>query len=77
MNIGIVVAAGLLMYAGYAAGTAMMPETVGGKGFDASQAHEILAPFIEPIAAAILVLLVGISLGGAGFLFVNYHKTAI
>jgi hypothetical protein len=74
MNIGIVAAAGLLMYAGYAAGSAMLPETVGGKGFDANQAHEILAPFVEPISAAVLVLLVGVTLGGIGFLFINYHK---
>ena len=77
MNSGIVVAAGLLMYTGYAAGSAMLPETVGGKGFDANQAHEILAPFVEPIAAAVLALLIGVTLGGVGFLFVYYHKDRI
>lgn len=74
MNIAIVAAAGLLMYAGYAGGSAMLQESVGGKGFDASQAHEILAPFVEPTAAAVLVLLIGVTLGGIGFLFVNYHN---
>ncbi|MFY9566636.1 MAG: hypothetical protein WAQ29_09825 [Nitrososphaeraceae archaeon] len=74
MNIGIVASAGMLMYAGYAAGAAMLPESVGGKGFDAGQVHEILAPFVEPIAAAVLVLLIGVTLGGIGFLFVNYHR---
>jgi hypothetical protein len=74
MNTGIVAAAGLLMYAGYAAGAAMLPEAVGGRGFDANQAHEILAPFVDPIAAAALVLLLAVTLGGIGFLFVNYHK---
>ena len=62
MNIGIVASAG------------MLPESVGGKGFDEGQTHEILAPFIEPIAAAVLVLLVGVTLGGIGFLLVNYRK---
>ena len=74
MNIGIVASAGMLMYAGYAAGAAMLPESVGGKGFDEGQTHEILAPFIEPIAAAVLVLLVGVTSGGIGFLLVNYRK---
>lgn len=74
MNIGIVAVAGMLMYTGYAAGAAMLPEAVGGKGFDAAQAHEILAPFVEPISAAILVLVAGVILGGIGFLLANYHK---
>ena len=77
MNSGIVVAAGLLMYAGYAAGSAMLPETVGGRGFDTNQAHEILAPFVEPTAAAVLALLIGVTLGGVGFLFVYYHKDRV
>ncbi len=69
MNIGIAVAAGMLMYAGYVAGAAMLPEGVGGKGFEAGQAHElILGQFVEPISVSILVLLVGIILGGIGFL---------
>jgi hypothetical protein len=57
MNFGIVAAAGLLMYVGHTGGSAILPETVGGKGFDTGQAHEILAPFVEPIAATVLVLL--------------------
>ena len=77
MNIGIVAVAGMLMYAGYAAGAAMLPESVGGKGFDNAQAHEILAPFVEPISAAILVLGVGVILGGIGFLLANYHEYKI
>lgn len=77
MNIGIVAAAGMLMYAGYAAGAAMLPESVGGKGFDNAQAHEILAPFVEPISAAILVLGLGVILGGIGFLLANYHEYKI
>jgi hypothetical protein len=74
MNVGIVAVAGLLMYAGYVAGAATLPIAVGGKGFDNAQAHEILAPFVEPISAAILVLGLGVTLGGVGFLLANYHK---
>jgi hypothetical protein len=72
MNIGIAAVTGMLMYSGYAAGAAMLP--VGGKGFDNAQAHEILAPFVEPVSIAILALVIGVTLGGIGFLFANYHK---
>jgi heme/copper-type cytochrome/quinol oxidase subunit 1 len=68
MNIGTTVTMGMLMYAGYIGGAAMLPENVGGKGFNAGQAHQILAPFIEPISVSILILLLGIILGGVGFL---------
>jgi hypothetical protein len=74
MNIGIAAVGGMLMYAGYAAGAAMLPEEVGGKGFDNAQAHEILAPFVEPVSAATLALMTGVTLGGIGFLLANYHK---
>jgi hypothetical protein len=75
MNIGIVAVAGMLMYAGYVAGADMLPESVGGKGFDNAQAHEILSPFVEPISAAIFVLGIGVILGGIGFLLANYQGT--
>lgn len=74
MNIGTTVAMGLLMLAGYRGGAAMLPTSVGGLGLDAGQAHEILAPFVEPIAIAILVLIFGIIGGGIGFLIVNRKK---
>jgi len=74
MNIGIAAVGGMLMYAGYAAGAAMLPEEDGGKGFDNAQAHEILAPFVEPVSAATLALMTGVILGGIGFLLANYHK---
>jgi hypothetical protein len=70
MNIGIVVTCGLLMYGGYAAGASMLPVSVGGKEFDEGQAHEILAPIVEPIGFAILVVCTGVLLGGIGFVVV-------
>jgi hypothetical protein len=48
--------------AGYLSGAAMLPLSVGGKGFNQGQAHEILAPFVEPISIAILVLILGVLL---------------
>jgi Ni,Fe-hydrogenase I cytochrome b subunit len=66
MNIGTTVAMALLMLAGYKGGAAMLPTSVGELGFNAGQAHEVRAPFVEPIAIAILVLIFGIICGGIG-----------
>jgi len=68
MNVGTITATGLLMYAGYIGGASMLSEEVGGRGFNAGQAHAVLAPFVEPISAAILVILIGVLAGGIGFL---------
>ena len=40
---------GLFMYAGYIGGAGTLPKIVGGSGFNAVQAHEILGPLVEPI----------------------------
>jgi hypothetical protein len=68
MNIGTTAAAGMMMYAGYQGGAAMLPTAIGGRGFDAQQAHSIMAPFVEPIAVSIFAILAGVVAGGAGFL---------
>lgn len=68
MNVGTTASMAMLMYARYVGGAAMLPESVGGKGFVAGQAHEILAPFVEPIAAAVLVIVLAVVAGGIGFL---------
>jgi hypothetical protein len=74
MNVGTTAATGMLMYAGYVSGAAMLPLSVGGKGFNQGQAHQILAPFVEPISIAILLLVLGILLGGIGFLLMYKAK---
>jgi len=68
MNIGTSAAAGMMMYAGYQGGAAMLPPPLGGRGFDAQQAHSIMAPFVEPIAVSILVILAAVVAGGVAFL---------
>lgn len=73
MNVGTSTAAGMMMYAGYQGGAAMLPTAIGGRGFDAQQAHSIMAPFVEPIAGSILAILAGVIAGGAGFL-IAYRK---
>jgi hypothetical protein len=75
MNLGTTSAMGMLMYAGYIGGAAMLPEDVGGQGFNAGQAHQILSPFVEPIGIAIIILLLGIVLGGLGFLLTYNRKS--
>jgi len=74
MNIGTTATTGMLMYAGYISGAAMLPLSVGGKGFNQGQAHAILAPFVEPISIAILTLVLGVLLGGIGFLIMYRSK---
>jgi hypothetical protein len=68
MNAGATAASAMMMLAGYHGGAAMLPPSAGGRGFDAGQAHAIISPYVEPIAASILVLLAGVFAGGAGFL---------
>ena len=68
MNVGITAAASMMMLAGYQGGAAMLPPAIGGQGFDAGQAHGIMAPYVEPIAMSILVLMAGVIAGGVGFL---------
>ncbi len=77
MNIGTTAATGMLMYAGYASGAAMLPVSIGGKGFNQGQAHQILSPFVEFISVAILILLLGVLLGGIGFLLVYKSKRTV
>jgi hypothetical protein len=68
MNIGVAAAAGMMMYAGYQGGAAMLPANIGGRGFDAQQAHAIISPFVDLIGGSILATLAGVIAGGAGFL---------
>jgi hypothetical protein len=68
MNVGVTAAAAMMMLAGYQGGAAMLPPASGGQGFDAGQAHEIMGPFVEPIAVSILALMAGVIAGGVGFL---------
>jgi hypothetical protein len=58
----------MLMLVGYQGGAAMLPPAIGGQGLDAGQAHEIVGPYVEPIAVSILVLMAGVIAGGVGFL---------
>ncbi|MGE5601382.1 MAG: hypothetical protein ACM3TS_00065 [Clostridia bacterium] len=77
MNVGITAAAAMMMLVGYQGGAAMLPPAIGGQGFDAGQAHGIMAPYVEPIAVSILVLMAGVTAGGAGFLIVYRRQSQL
>lgn len=68
MEVGALFATGLLMYAGYIGGAALLPQAVGGGGMTAQQVHEqILQYYIEPIFVFTLIAIVGALAGGLGY----------
>ena len=52
-----------MMYAGYQGGVPECYHPLGGRGFDAQQAHSIMAPFVESIAVSILLILAAVVAG--------------
>lgn len=75
MNVGVAIAAGLLMYGGYFGGGAMLPISEGGLGWSAGQVHVgILAGLVDPIGYAIIVAGAGVLAGGLGFVINNFRK---
>ena len=77
MNIGTTIGMGMMMYVGYVGGASMLPVSAGGKGLDAGQTHHILAPLVEPIGIAILIIAFGVIAGGIGFLLRNNKKLSV
>ncbi len=76
MNVGVLGATWLMIYGGYVAGGNMLPVEVGGKGWTAAQAHELLAPLIPPITVFLALLMIGLLLGGLGYVMTWKRKTA-
>ena len=74
MNVGVAVASMLMMYAGYLGDLAVFSKEFGGFEMSIEQAAEqILNPYIAPVAAMLLVMVVGAVAGGAGFI-INYSN---
>ena len=70
-NIGVVGAAWSIMYAGYLGGIASLPATLGGQGLSPLQVEELIkVDFLLPIAAFAGLSILGIVLGGLGYIFV-------
>ena len=72
MNVGVAAASILMIYAGYLGDIAVSSREFGGFEMSIEQAAEqILNPFITPVAAFLLVAVVGAVAGGAGFIINN------
>lgn len=75
MNVGVVGATWLLMYAGYVGGVGLMPVSSGGFGLNAGQVHPMINGLVQPIGFFIIVLSMGVMLGGLGYILVNRSKS--
>lgn len=69
----------MMMVGGYLGGAAMLPAEVGGKGWNPGQVHMNIfysIPMGYPfwISAFILILILGVLLGGLGYLIVWFQK---
>ena len=75
MNVGVAAASILMIYAGYLGDIAVSSREFGGFEMSIEQAAEqILNPFITPVAAFLLVAVVGAVAGGAGFIINNSSR---
>lgn len=80
MNIGVIGATWLLMISGYQAGAALLPQEVGGKGWNPGQVHLNIfygIPLGYPfwISASIILLSIGVIAGGLGYLITWLKET--
>jgi hypothetical protein len=68
-NVGVAGAAILAMVGGYLGGAAMQPHQFGGMGWSTGQVHvNILQFYTEPIAAFLMLALLGFVFGGLGYI---------
>lgn len=70
-NIGILGATWLVIYAGYLTGIATLTATLGGMGLSLKEVeNSVLARFLMPITAFASLTILGILLGGLGYILV-------
>ncbi len=75
MNVGVAGSMLLMMYGGYLAGWAGAAKSSGGLGYTDYQIHvTYLSHFEDPIGALALVAVLGLVLGGVGFLLESRKK---
>ncbi len=75
-NIGVVGAAFLAMWGGYWGGAMAQPTQLGGKGWTPVQVHaNILQYYPMPIAAFMVIGLLGFILGGVGYIIAMRQRT--
>jgi len=69
MNVGMLGATLLLMYAGYVGGVGLMPASIGGGGLSQLQVHEqILGQFPVPIITFAAAAIIGVLAGGLAYI---------
>lgn len=74
-NVGIIGVASLVVYAGYLTGMATLPATLGGMGLSLKEVEStVLARFLMPITAFAGLTILGILLGGLGYVLVYKAK---
>jgi vacuolar-type H+-ATPase subunit I/STV1 len=74
-NVGVAGTAILAMVGGYLGGAAMQPSQFGGMGWNTGQVHvHVLQYYTEPIAAFLLLALIGFLLGGLGYILALRSK---
>jgi hypothetical protein len=74
-NVGVAGAAILAMVGGYLGGAAMQPNQFGGMGWSTGQVHvNILQFYTEPIAAFLMLALLGFVFGGLGYVLALRSK---
>ena len=74
-NIGVAGAAILAMIGGYLGGAGMQPLQFGGQGWTTGQVHvNVLQYYTEPIAAFLLLSIIGFTLGGIGYILTMRSK---
>ena len=70
-NVGVVGAAWLVIYAGYLTGVATLPTALGGMGLSLKEVESsVLVRFLMPITAFAGLTIIGILLGGLGYILV-------
>ena len=74
-NVGVAGVAILAMIGGYLGGAAMQPAMFGGQGWNTGQVHVAILQYYEnPIAAFLLLALIGFTLGGIGYVLAMRSK---
>ena len=74
-NVGVAGVALLAMVGGYLGGAAMQPTMFGGMGWSTGQVHvNILQYYEEPVAAFLLIALLGFVFGGLGYILALRSK---
>ena len=72
MNVGVVGATWLMMYAGFTGGAASLPTSVGGQGLNPGQVHlTILQYYPEPIFYFLVLAVLGVLSGGLGYILAS------